>query len=87
MGKLSPFYIFNFAHVHCLLLILLIAQYSRVIWAPSMKKEHQDAIHSTKSLEMVCCTAWHSCRKLQYKYFRVFGYQPENSAEDFEMVG
>ncbi len=51
------------------------------------EKEHHDAIHSARNLEMACCTAWHSHRKLQCEHFRVFGCQSEDSAEDLERVG
>ena len=36
------------------------------------RKQHHDAIHSSRNLKTACCAAWHSCQKLQYKYSSVW---------------
>ena len=35
-------------------------------------KKHDNTIHSSRNLEMACCTAQHSCQNLQDKKFCVF---------------
>ena len=42
-------------------------------------KQHHDAFPFSKNLDTACRTTWHSCWKLQYKYFSVFVRQSEDS--------
>lgn len=43
------------------------------------EKQQHNVIHSVRSLETICSTAWHSDWKLHYEHFRVFGCQTEDS--------
>ena len=38
-----------------------------VSWALSVKKQHYDAIHSSRKLETTCCTTWHSNEKFHHE--------------------
>ena len=41
-------------------------------------KQDHDAIYSSRNLKMICCTAWHSCQKLQYEDFSMIRCQSED---------
>ena len=53
MGKLSLFWIINFAHALCLLQVLSVVH---CLW----EKKHHDAIHFSKHMGTASYTVWHS---------------------------
>ena len=57
----------------CLLYIKL-ESVGHCLW----EKQQDDTIHSSINLETACCTSWHSCQRLRYKDFRIFGYHSED---------
>ena len=56
------------------------------LWHCLWEKQGHNAIHSSRNLEMSCCTTWLLHRKLQYVDFSLFSCQSENSAVDSKKV-
>ena len=70
-------HIINFVYEICLRFSLLCGKLESVgysLW----RKQHHNAIHSSRNLEMVCCTAWYSRSKLLYNDFRMFRCQSKD---------
>ena len=76
MDKLWPFRIDIIFHMHfiCFRFCLMCSKLNSIgvcLWG----KQHHNAIYFTRNLEIAWCTVRHSCSKLQYEDFRVFGCQ------------